>query len=243
MTSPENIRSRQDRIWDHYQNEGIANFDDAVPRLRFLFRRARRGMTVPNPRILNIGIGNGWLERRCLEAGWRVEALDPNERAVETLRQAGVAARTGRITALPQEPKSLDVVFCSEVLEHLDDDELEKGLAEIGRTLKPGGRLIGTVPYREDLSAGMVVCPECGIRFHRWGHRQSFDRGKIEQLFDDAGLVICRLGPRAFADYAVPSLPAITKHLLRMPLARLGSQLIYANLYFEATHQPSKLPG
>ena len=48
---------------------------------------------------------------------------------------------------------SFATVFSNGVLEHVD--QLEKGLREIGRVLKPGGRLIMTVPtMRDELELG-----------------------------------------------------------------------------------------
>jgi predicted SAM-dependent methyltransferase len=65
---------------------------------------------------------------------------------------------------------SFDVAIMSEVLEHLGERELVDSLGEVQRVLRPGGRFIGTVPARENLSAAMVVCSHCAERFHRWRH-------------------------------------------------------------------------
>jgi ubiquinone/menaquinone biosynthesis C-methylase UbiE len=45
---------------------------------------------------------------------------------------------------LPVRDESFDACICSETLEHLPDDK--KAVSEIYRVLKPGGRLIFTVP-------------------------------------------------------------------------------------------------
>lgn len=225
----------QNRIWDHFQNEGVANFDAAVPRLNFLYRRAARVLPAGDKAcVLNIGIGNGWLERRCHSAGWQVHAIDPNARAVAALAVDGVLAQSGTIAALPYAEQTFDAVFCSEVLEHLPDDGLAHGLAELTRVLKPGGWLFGTVPFRENLAINMVVCPRCGELFHRWGHHQSFDRARMDAILRAARLVPRRIESRAFADYATATPAAVLKYALRWPLGRLGSLLVYANLYFEA---------
>ena len=86
----------------------------------------------------------------------------------------GVDAHLGRIEALPYPSDWFDVVFCSEVFEHLTVEELAKALVEVSRVLRPGGRLMGTVPHNERLDEQRVVCPHCGEIFHRWGHHQSF---------------------------------------------------------------------
>ncbi len=46
---------------------------------------------------------------------------------------------------LPFQDKAFDVVLCTSVLEHVDD--AEAAVSEIARVLKPGGRLLITVPF------------------------------------------------------------------------------------------------
>lgn len=72
----------------------------------------------------------------------------------------------GDVTNLPFRDCSFDTVFCTELLEHLCDKNLENGLKEIRRVLSERGYLIITVPYKEKLEAQMVLCPKCGARFH-----------------------------------------------------------------------------
>lgn len=225
----------QERIWDYFQGEGIANFDDAIPRLGHLVRRARRVVSSAHPSVLNIGVGNGWLERECQRLGWRASALDPSESAVRPLVDEGIDARTGYIEAMPFETAAFDVVFCSEVFEHLDDKQLASARAEIVRVLRPGGWLIGTVPHNEKLLDGLVVCPDCGKRFHRWGHHQSFDLARMKGFLRDGGL-----SPETVMTYAFPvrrpgrRLNGI-RQALRWGLGRLGSPQVYCNILFLGT--------
>ena len=176
----------QTRIWEHFQNEGATSFAGARPRLEYLASRLRRDETV-----LDIGVGDGAFERFAAARGVRVHVLDPDERAVERVRGAldlGDRARAGFATSIPWPDASFDTVVVSEVLEHLDDATLEGSLAEIRRVLRPGGRILGTVPADEDFDAQLVVCPDCGKRFHRWGHARRFDleglRGTLATRFE-----------------------------------------------------------
>jgi len=52
-------------------------------------------------------------------------------------------------SALPYRSAQFDGVICVDVLEHLEDDRA--GLADIYRVLKPGGRLLATVPAFQSL--------------------------------------------------------------------------------------------
>jgi SAM-dependent methyltransferase len=162
------------RIWDHYQSVGLHRFASAGPRLSYLLDRAAREGRGRPLRILNVGIGDATLERLALARGWEVDALDPSEDAVARSVAMGIRAHCGVIEAMPFADASFDAVFCSEVFEHLASDQLQAALPEIGRVLRPDGRLYGTVPFDEHLDEQRVVCPHCGEEFHRWGHQQAF---------------------------------------------------------------------
>lgn len=162
----------QTKIWDYFQNEGVDSFAQSQGRLEFLVRQLRPGI-----RALNIGVGNGALERMAVRKGVDIWSLDPSDHAIEKLRQdlsLGEKTQVGVCQAMPFPDEHFDVVVMSEVLEHLDDEVFVATLAEVKRVLRPGGRFIGTVPAREKLEDSMVVCPHCGTRFHRWGHHRSF---------------------------------------------------------------------
>lgn len=170
----------QDVIWDHFQNEGVAAFSGANARLEFLVRRLK-----PGDRVLDVGVGSGVLERLAANKGVEIFALDPSERTIEHLREIlriGESAQVGYGQAMPFPNDYFDAVVMTEVLEHLDEDTREESLAEARRVLKPGGRLIGTVPARERLQDSEVVCPNCAHHFHRWGHRASFDVATMTAL-------------------------------------------------------------
>jgi SAM-dependent methyltransferase len=223
---------KQDKIWEYFQGEGVDNFAGAVPRLDFLFRKAKRLSTKRNFSVLNIGVGDGWLERRCLEQGWRTHTLDPSRTAIENLADMGVTATTGYIESIPYGGETFDVVFCSEVLEHLDDDQFRSGLREVKRVLKPGGYLIGTVPFNEKLAESTVICPDCGNVFHRWGHTRSFDKRGLGSELVGAGFEVVALKTYAFPDPAKGSGALTVRQWLRWFLCRIGSGLVYANLFF-----------
>lgn len=98
-----------------------------------------RGEFSVNDRVLEIGGGSGFLQTCIAECVGECVSID-------------VAAHpnsVGRVTLydgrkLPFGDAVFDIIFSSNVLEHVDD--LDGMLAECGRVLKPGGRMIHVVP-------------------------------------------------------------------------------------------------
>ncbi len=85
----------QDKIWDYFQVEAVESFDEAVPRLNSLFRQAMKLSQGGNVRVLDIGVGNGWLERRCMKQGFETPARGPSAATVAGLVSEGIAAKAG----------------------------------------------------------------------------------------------------------------------------------------------------
>ena len=64
----------QDKIWHGFQNEEVVSFNHNADRLNFVFDQLSS-----SAKILNIGIGNGYLEKKLFERNFNVSALDPSE--------------------------------------------------------------------------------------------------------------------------------------------------------------------
>ena len=101
----------------------------------------------------------------------------------------------GDISDMPFGDDSFDTIFATEILEHLDDETLDKGLNEVYRVLQRRSHLIITVPYNEDLKQNMAVCPKCGAKFHRVGHMQVFDEKRMKEMLETRGFKIIKIKP------------------------------------------------
>jgi SAM-dependent methyltransferase len=91
-------------------------------------------------RVLEVGCGRGEAAERIQRAGAEVIALDQSERMVELTRARGVSARRGDVQNLPFDDGSFDCVLAAWMLYHVPD--LDRGLAELARVLRSGGRLV-----------------------------------------------------------------------------------------------------
>jgi SAM-dependent methyltransferase len=223
-------QAEQDRIWRHYQNYAKDVFGLNYSRLRFLAKRCH-----PGTRVLNIGVGSGYLEKLLVDQGVEVCSLDPCGESVEQLRvelNMGQRAKQGYSQNIPFNTGYFDKVIMIEVLEHLSGDAFHVTLDEVRRVLKPGGEFTGTVPYRENLQDNKVLCPHCQAQFHRWGHYQSFDVASLRTFLKQHGFRAKRIYTHSFPDFRRPGLKFFLKAVFRYALGRLGEPLVGPSLYF-----------
>lgn len=99
--------------------------------------------------ILDAGCGDAAFLGRLAEAGYtNLTGIDYSERAINFARllAPSVHFRVGDLVRLPFEDGDFDTIFCIETVEHLIPDTIPGILAEFKRVLKPGGRLVITVP-------------------------------------------------------------------------------------------------
>ncbi|MFV2068124.1 MAG: class I SAM-dependent methyltransferase [Pirellulales bacterium] len=223
----------QGKIWHYYQTEAPETFRAARPRLDYLLRQIARHAIMDGPRVLNIGVGDGYFEKMALARGWTVHSLDPDRASLVQLAQVGVHVQVGMIDAIPLADSAFDFVVASEVFEHLTDDQRRRGVVEIARLLVPGGRFLGTVPYHEDLDEGRVVCPHCGQTFHRWGHLHSFDLARIATELSEH-FKVQQVRRTAFVTYRDRSMLGKIKSLARWGLARYGQPIAVPSIYWMA---------
>jgi SAM-dependent methyltransferase len=99
---------------------------------------AHRGL----PDVLEVGCGTGAFAQRLMGElpGVALLAVDQSPRFVELTRQRGVSAQVQDVQHLLAGDASYDVVLALWMLYHVPD--LARGLAEVRRVLRPGGRLI-----------------------------------------------------------------------------------------------------
>jgi ubiquinone/menaquinone biosynthesis C-methylase UbiE len=100
-------------------------------------------------RLLDIGAGTGLLAQAAAREVTRVVALDRSpamcghlERKFTRLELTNAEVLLGDATNLPLADNAIDVVVSNYCLHHLSDADKSRALIEIGRVLRPGGRLV-----------------------------------------------------------------------------------------------------
>jgi SAM-dependent methyltransferase len=151
---------------------------DFAGRRAYLLRRV-----APGDRVLDLGCGDGPFVPVLVERGAKVTGADVAERALERARINSPGARYVRVEAhgpFPFADASFDLVWASEVVEHVADTE--RWVNEVRRVLRPGGRLLVTTPSVGPLRrlAGRDFDP-------RGQHLRFYTRRSLRDLLEDMG--------------------------------------------------------
>lgn len=88
------------------------------------------------------------------------------------------------IQHLPFRNNAFDIVVCTEVLEHLPENVLLKGIKELQRVSRK--YVLISVPYKQRVWNEMFKCANCGFVCHSMGHLHYIDDHKLSVLFDGA---------------------------------------------------------
>lgn len=131
---------------------------DALTDMLLLGRRSRiRRATVdlagvqPGAAVLEVGCGTGDVSlaaKRLAGPAGTVYGIDPSPEMIAVARAkaerdgSDVTFQIGLIEALAFSDAAFDVVLSSLMMHHLPGDLKRRGLSEVARVLKPGGRLL-----------------------------------------------------------------------------------------------------
>ena len=145
--------------------------------------------------ILDVGCGTGAMSARLLKWG-NVVSADFSPLALEFSRRRGLKHLLGAdAMRLPLAANSFDLITVMDVLEHLPDDQA--ALCEFFRVLKPGGRVIATVPAYPHLWSEHDVALM---------HHRRYVRDQVDARFRAAGFQVEKLSHTMTTLYPVVSL-------------------------------------
>lgn len=174
------------QLWDYHQTTNVNNLIQGHPRQNFIFRFIYQKIR-PHSKVLEIGFGDGYLLKK-LSLNYQCFGADISPKNIEQVKTKITNVKLDLIDTdgkLPYQDNFFDAFISSEVLEHMNNEELSKTATEIHRILKPNGIGIITVPANENLNDNLCFCPQCRNVFHKWGHKQSYNKEKLERLFSN----------------------------------------------------------
>ena len=147
--------------YETYWKKGKDTFSGDQQGYAANFRRwmaTQLGDLPANTSILEVGCGDGSFTKELVNYSPDVTAIDISESQIaENARHfAGITFLQHDVAEpLTFADRSFGVVWCSEVLEHLFDPAF--ALREMHRILKPGGKLLVTVPYHGRLKNVLIA--------------------------------------------------------------------------------------
>jgi ubiquinone/menaquinone biosynthesis C-methylase UbiE len=143
----------------------------------------------PGERVLDLGCGAGRFLRALQDAGSEPVGVELAEGALERARRNAPGADLRLIEpdgSLPLEHGSVDLVWCSEVLEHVADTE--HLLLEVRRVLRRGGRLLVTVPFHGRIKAALIGLFRFETHFDPLGqHVRFYTRASLRTTLERSG--------------------------------------------------------
>jgi len=190
------------RFFDYYESQPSAE-DNYFSRQRghAVLSWVRRNIQLSEP-ILDVGCGPGFFLDILIAEGLRSAGCDLSPSSVERANRrlkdnpnfAGASLISENLL-LPYPDASFVSAFLMETLEHLSPETASRMLSEIRRVLMPGGILVVTTPFRENLKAKTIACPRCGGTFHELQHVASFSQEALAQRLEDQGFETLQCTP------------------------------------------------
>ncbi len=143
----------------------------------------------PGERVLDLGCGAGRFVAALRDAGADPVGVEVAEAALARARAVAPGADLRLLEpdgSIPLEHGSVDLVWCSEVLEHVADGG--HLLQEARRVLRPGGRVLVTVPFHGRVKAALIALLRFDAHFDPQGqHLRFFTRATLEDSLLAAG--------------------------------------------------------
>jgi len=184
--------------WTDEKVKKFWDYESQFPEKYFTFTFSERIVSevkehiVDAKSVLDYGTGIGLLMNELLDQGFEVTGMDFSHESIAkvTAKHKGKSNFKGvlHIDEVLSVKKKYDVIFCIEMIEHINDHYLDITFNNFKHLLSDNGKIIITTPNDEMLADNMIYCPECESVFHRWQHVKSWTTSSLEQTVFDHGL-------------------------------------------------------
>ena len=148
----------------------------------------------PGERVLDLGCGAGRFVAALRDAGVEPVGVELSSAALERARRNVPGADVRLMEpdgGIPLGHGEVDLVWCSEVLEHVPDTAAL--LHEVRRVLRPGGRLLVTVPFHGRVKAALIALARFDAHFDPLGqHLRFYTRRSLAGALEATGFTSVR---------------------------------------------------
>jgi SAM-dependent methyltransferase len=141
-------------------------------------------------RILDVGCGDGFHLRILRDFGpptWQLEGVEPDARAAEAARSAGLQVHQGTIQEVALPASQYDLVLLIATLEHVDDPVAI--LERVRSLLRPGGKVGIVTDNTATVAFGLFGRRHWG-GYHFPRHWNLFNRNTLRLLAGRSGLEV-----------------------------------------------------
>ena len=153
-----------------------ADFEDQQPIIENIIDNIKRYITVnEDTRILEIGVGSGWLQIYCQRAGLNVRGLEISRQLIDFAKEVGrkhgaeLDLELGNIEETDIGTAQYDVIIASSVFEHVED--WQKATKKVFAALRPGGLFYFDSTNKFSFTSGEYHFPLYGWLPDNWRYR------------------------------------------------------------------------
>jgi 2-polyprenyl-3-methyl-5-hydroxy-6-metoxy-1,4-benzoquinol methylase len=162
-----------------------------------------------NIRILDVGCGMGFTLMALKDMGYKtVEGIDIDRGQVESCqaKHLSVTQVEDSVAYLSSQIEQYDLIVSLDVIEHVPKDSQLSFVRSIQNSIKPGGKLICTVP---NANAGLAS----RWQYDDWTHYHSFTEHSLDFLLYNSGFAEIQIHPTEF--FHPPTFKLISRNWIR----------------------------
>ncbi len=141
-------------------------------------------------KIIDVGCGKGFMAYLLAQKKIEITAVDISKESLASFEKIAEKYNIKQICTdfFTLNQNNFDLVLSQEMIEHIED--YQAALNKLSSFVHDGGYGLFSVPYKENLQAKMIFCPDTGKYVHRNGHLHSFTEEKFVNSIKNAGFKI-----------------------------------------------------